>query len=176
MSQPRPNLPYAGFPLRPHRNGNWYKSVWNPLTKRSEQFYFGSWRDDPTGERALSDPVTGWLARQAGIIAGIDNVRVQPSGNNLALGDLMKRFLTFKHNQAQTGELSLTTLGDYLREIEQFVAFMKASTPASGLRPEHFTAYVGHLVNQRKLGRPAPDFGAVGRDVARPAEEQGVAE
>ena len=24
-----PPLPYPDFPLRPHQNGQWYKSVWN---------------------------------------------------------------------------------------------------------------------------------------------------
>ena len=40
-------LPYAEFPLRVHRNGQWFKSVWNPRAKKSEQFYFGAWHDDP---------------------------------------------------------------------------------------------------------------------------------
>ena len=47
-----PRLPYPDFPLRPHRNGQWYKSVWNPRVKKSEQFYFGTWEDDPNGQRA----------------------------------------------------------------------------------------------------------------------------
>jgi hypothetical protein len=67
-----PPLPYPDFPLRPHKNGQWYKSVWNSRGKKSEQFYFGSWADEPKGERALSDPDTGWLARRDAIRAGID--------------------------------------------------------------------------------------------------------
>ena len=59
-----PSIPYPEFPLRPHRNGQWYKSVWNPRTKKSEQCYFGLWKDDPKGDRALHDPVSGWLARR----------------------------------------------------------------------------------------------------------------
>ncbi len=69
-----PALPYEGFPLRPHKNGSWYKSVWNPRTKKSEQFYFGSWRDDRKGDRAIRDPEIGYLARRDAIKAGIDNV------------------------------------------------------------------------------------------------------
>jgi hypothetical protein len=71
-----PKLPYEGFALHPHRNGQWYKSVWNSRTKRTEQFYFGKWVDDPTGDRAISDPVTGWLVRRNAIKAAIENVRV----------------------------------------------------------------------------------------------------
>jgi len=44
-----PKLPYPEFPLRPYRNGQWYKSVWNAWTKKFEQCYFGSWSDDTKG-------------------------------------------------------------------------------------------------------------------------------
>ena len=54
-----PKLPYDGFPLRRHRNGHWYKSVWNPRTKKSEQFYFGPSNEDCTGTRAMTDPEHG---------------------------------------------------------------------------------------------------------------------
>ncbi len=150
-----PPLPYEGFPLRPHRNGQWFKSVWNRRTKRSEQFYFGSWSDDPKGERALKDPQSGWLVRRDAIKAGIDNVNVQATPSDLILGELMARFLAHKKAKVDTGELSKTTLGDYLSEICSFVAFCKPGTPANGLRPEHFTAYMSSLVNERKLGRLA---------------------
>jgi hypothetical protein len=83
-----PKLPRADFPLRPHRNGQWYKSVWNSRTRKTEQFYFGSWHDDRKGERALKDPQIGWLARRDAIKAGVDNPRVEPvSGSDMALGD-----------------------------------------------------------------------------------------
>ncbi|MGA2585007.1 MAG: tyrosine-type recombinase/integrase, partial [Tepidisphaeraceae bacterium] len=152
ISRPKKN---DAYPLRRHRNGQWFKSVWNPRTKRSEQFYFGTWADDLEGERALLDPITGWLARRKAIVAGVDNSKVELGDDTHSPGELMARFLTFKRNKVQAGELSLTTLGDYLREIEQFVSFCKPSTPAGGLRPEHFTAYMNHLTNGRKLGRMA---------------------
>jgi integrase len=155
MSASPPPLPYPDFPLRPHRNGQWYKSVWNRRTKKTEQFYFGSWADDPQGEGALHDPQTGWLARRDGIRAGIDNIRVTPAGGDLTLGELMSRFLTRKRSNAQSGELSKTTLGDYLREVSAFVSFMKPGTPAGGLRPEHFSAYMSKLTEKRGLGRHA---------------------
>jgi integrase len=108
-------LPYPGFPLRRHANGTWYKSLWNARTKKTEQFYFGSWRDDPKGERAMGDPQIGWLARRDSIKAGIDNVRVTAlASDGLTLGELMARFLIFKRDKAKAGELSLATLGDYL--------------------------------------------------------------
>ena len=150
-----PPLPYDGFPLRPHCNGHWYKSIWNSRTKKSEQFYFGSWKDDRKGERALSDPQIGWLARRDAIHAGIDNVQVAWVPGALCLGELMAQFLNHKRGAAEKGELSKVTLGDYLREVSAFVAFIKAGTPAGGLKPEHFSAYAKHLSDARQLGRHA---------------------
>jgi integrase len=148
-----PKLPYPGFPLRPHRNGHWYKSVWNRNAKKTEQFYFGAWGDDPKGERAMKDPALGWLARRDAIVAGIDNNRVRIASNDHCLRELMSRFLTYKRARVTSGELSLTTLEGYLRETTAFTTFLKPSTPAGSLRPEHFSAYMKHLDQVRKLGR-----------------------
>ena len=153
-AQSLPALPYPDFPLRPHQNGQWFKSVWNHRTKKSEQFYFGSWVDDPKGERALKDPLGGWLARKDGIWAGMDHIRLDTVGDQeLALGELMAQFLAHKHNQSRSGDLSKLTLGGYLREVKWFVEFLKAATPVARLKPEHFTAYMQHLIGQRRLGR-----------------------
>lgn len=152
-NSPLPKLPRSDFPLRPHKNGQWYRSVWNSGAKKSEQYYFGTWADDPKGERALKDPEVGWLARKDAILAGIDNARVEMAPASLTLGELMARFLTFKRDKVKAGELSLTTLEGYLREIQRFVSFQKAGAPASGLRPEHFSAFMKHMVEVRKLGR-----------------------
>jgi integrase len=150
-----PPLPFAEFPLRPHRNGQWFKSVWNPRAKKSEQFYFGSWQDDPNGETALHHPTLGWLARRSAIKTGTDNVRVTPPASVATLGELMAKFLISKRSQVTAGDLSARTLGDYLSEIEKFVSFLKPGTPVHALRPEHFSAYMRHMVEKRKLGRYA---------------------
>ncbi len=155
MPLPIPALPFPGFPLRPHRNGQWYKSVWNPLTKRTEQHYFGPWKDDRRGQRAINDPAAGWLARQEAIKAGTDNVRVAPVDAVASLGELMGRFLTFKRGLVIAGDLSARTLGDYFREMEKFVAFLKPGMPVQALRPEHFSAYMKYMIKDRKLGRYA---------------------
>ena len=87
-----PAVPFPEFPLRPHRNRQWFKSIWNPRTKKSEQFYFGSWSDDLKGERGLHDPVIGWLARRQGIKSGADNTRVTATAPVVTLGELMATF------------------------------------------------------------------------------------
>jgi hypothetical protein len=153
MATKLPSLPYPEFPLRPHRNGQWFKSVWNPRTKRSVQYYFGSWREDPTGEIALNDSTMGWLARWRKIKQGIDHLVTPIVQGDLVLGELMKRYLEHNQARAAAGDLSLRTLGDHLREVNRFVSVFSPATPVASLRPEHFSQYMRHMVNERKLGR-----------------------
>jgi integrase len=67
----------------------------------------------------------------------------------------MERFLQFNKRKVDAGDLSLRTLNDYLYEIPKFASFMRVSTPIESLRSEHFSAYMAHLVSNRKLGRYA---------------------
>jgi integrase len=39
--------------------------------------------------------------------------------------------------------------------LEKFVVFLKPGTPVGSLRPEHFSAFMKYLIEQRKLGRHA---------------------
>jgi len=66
MATTFPPLPYPEFPRRPHRNGQWSKSIWSSRSTRSEQFYFGSSREDLAGEEGLNHPTMGWLTLLAG--------------------------------------------------------------------------------------------------------------
>jgi hypothetical protein len=116
---------------------------------------FGTWAEELYGVRALNDPQTGWLARREAIRASVDGPHVHLAAGELTLGELMSRFLTHKREKATAGERSKTMLGDYLVEVAALVRFFKAWTPAGGRRPEHFAAYVRHLVQDRQLGRPA---------------------
>ncbi|MCY2950593.1 MAG: tyrosine-type recombinase/integrase [Planctomycetota bacterium] len=67
----------------------------------------------------------------------------------------MAQFLAFKRSQVRAGDLSARTLGDYIHEMEKYVGFLKPGTPVDALRPEHFSAYMGHMIGERKLGRYA---------------------
>jgi len=83
-----PALTYPEFPIRPHRNGQSYKSIWNPRSRKGEHNYFGLWRDDPMDERALSDPVFSCLARRNAIKADAEFstmlFRRRPKGRSAA--------------------------------------------------------------------------------------------
>jgi len=47
----------------------------------------------------------------------------------------MAQFLTFNRGRVATHELAARTLGDYIREVGKFVAFMKPATPVAGCDP-----------------------------------------
>jgi len=67
------------------------------------------------------------------IRAGVDNTRIAPVGQTLALGELMARFLSHKYRQSASGDLAKPTLAGYLREVSWFVEFMKPQTPVAGV-------------------------------------------
>jgi hypothetical protein len=105
-----------------------------PAKKKTEQFYFGAWADDPKGERAMTDPVSGWLVRRDAIKAGIDSVRVQTGRAEMTLSELMAHFLSFKRNKVTSGELSLATLDGYLKEVFRRVGHLWKKTRQMLLR------------------------------------------
>lgn len=109
---------------------------------KSQQYYFGSWKEDPAGERALKDPNFGWLARRDAIYAEIDNIRLDlaTNANDFTLGELMARFLAHKRDQVKTSVLSLRTLGDCIVEIGNFAGFQKPGILVSSVKPEHFSS------------------------------------
>jgi hypothetical protein len=90
----RPNKPHKDLPLFPSGNGLWAKKILGKL------HYFGSWRDDPKGARAMER----WLAEKDHLLAG----RV-PRGRKTgaaALRELVNGFLNAKLARRESGELS----------------------------------------------------------------------
>lgn len=150
-------FPHPSFPLSKHRNGQWCKHVWNRQKSRSETFYFGAVGDDPQGKRALYDPAIGYFARMPAIETGTDRVmRINAhDGENMTLGDLTKRYLQEVKNRVDAGELSLRTFDTYLRELRKYADFVGVGTIVQHLRPEHFSSYMKHLTQVRKLGNCA---------------------
>jgi integrase len=134
--------PNRSFPIFPHPGGQWTKKV------NGRSYYFGSWKNDPKGEAALED----WLARKDGILAGLDRLRVANAPEAITLGQLMKLFIENRRNAMLAGELAVPTYGDYVREIQTFVAAVGSDGQVSALTPAHFQEYANRMV-RRKLGR-----------------------
>lgn len=138
----RPEKPYEAFPLFANQNGQWCRKV------NKRPYYFGTWADDPKGERALVD----WLSRKDAIAAGIDEARSVKANDGMMLASAVQRFLLIKNTATLDGELSDLTLSDYVRELQHLVDF----TPSAYLDaygPNEFSAYLTRqLKGNRKLG------------------------
>jgi len=90
-----------------------------------------------------------WNARQAAIMAGVDNLRVVPIKNGMTLVDLMGRYLKAQRTAMLAGDLSKTTYGDYLRELPAFVASVGKDAVIAALIPHDLPAVKPLLVIRR---------------------------
>lgn len=130
------------FPLYKCQNGQWAKTV------KRKSYYFGRIADDPKGEAALKD----WLARKDGILAGLDNLRVEATGSGLTLGECISQFATVVQARLRAGKIADETFMDYRRELDNLGHTVGSIALAHKIGPAHFTAYYNHLVTVRKLG------------------------
>lgn len=95
----RPKRP-KNFPLYAHAVGYWAKKI------RGKVRYFGSWRDDPQGERALAL----WLEQRDDLLAGREP---KAKADSLTVADLVNHFLSSKQRLVTTGEIQQTTWDEY---------------------------------------------------------------
>jgi integrase len=132
----------AGELLGVHPNGQWYKKI------KQKPYYFGSVKDDPTGDAA----VTQYNDRLPGILAGTDHLRLlEAKGGVATVGSIMKLFLEQFKLEVAAGTRAKGTLGDYINELATFAEWIKPGTSVAALKPEHFAGYVKHLLEDRGL-------------------------
>jgi integrase len=67
----------------------------------------------------------------------------------------MGMFLENRRAAMLAKDLSPTTYGDYLRELQAFTNATGTDAQVAALRPEHFARYAKNLTTERKLGRHA---------------------
>ncbi len=137
----RPAKPRPDFPLFPDANGQWAKKI------NQRKFYFGSWKDDPKGEKAIRE----YNTRLAGILSGTDHLRLLASKGLPTVGEVMGKYLGQCRLDVAAGSLARVTFGERIRELELFTNWIKAETPVVALKPEHFAEYVKSLLEGRKL-------------------------
>jgi integrase len=126
--KPRPpKKPRKDFPLTPHPSGLWCKKVLGKL------YYFGSWRDDPKGGRALEQ----WLADKDDRLAG-RVPRSKAAAGTPTLGDLVNQFLVSKTALRDAGERSPRTWNAYSDACDELLEAFGASRLLTDLLPEDF--------------------------------------
>ncbi|HTM54859.1 MAG TPA: tyrosine-type recombinase/integrase [Pirellulales bacterium] len=136
----RPSKPRPDFPLFPHATGRWAKKVCGKLQ------YFGSWRDDPRGERAENN----WSETKDDLLAG-RKPRARDGAVTVKL--VCDSFLTFKEAALESGELAQRTFDGYLSACTLMAATLGRSTPVDTLRPEDFQALRGVFTKRWGLVR-----------------------
>jgi integrase len=127
----KPEKPYEGFPLTPHPCGLWCKQV--TFNGTAKLYYFGSWRDDPKGERALER----WHEEMDFLKAG----RVPRSrlvADSPTLGDLINKFLLAKAILRDNGERSPQTWNSYSDVCDELLATFGQDRLLTDLLPEDF--------------------------------------
>lgn len=115
----------ADFPLFAGACGRWRKKVFGTV------HYFGSWRDDPKGERAAQL----WADQKDDLIAG-RKPRVNRDG--LKLVDLADDFLLEKERSRDAGEIRRTTFDHYLVTAKFVVAAFGKSRLVDDLTADDF--------------------------------------
>ncbi|MEA2708129.1 MAG: hypothetical protein QOF78_730 [Phycisphaerales bacterium] len=143
----KPQKPHPDFPLFPAPNGQWAKKIKGGGDAKSKPYYFGSWKEDPKGDRAIRS----YDARLAGILAGTDHFRHLAATATTTVGDLVTRYLAQRWLDAKAGTLAKVTYGHYNRELRAFAAWVKEATPVAALKPEHFGGYAAQLIEKRKI-------------------------
>lgn len=135
----KPSKPYAGYPLFPHASGRWAKKI------RQRFHYFGTWRDDPKGERALEL----YLEQRDDLHAGRTPRPTQP--DQLTLADLCNQFLTMKQRRMEAGEITARTFYDCHGVCEMLIEAFGRGQSVTGLRASDFER-LGHAMERKGWG------------------------
>ncbi len=131
----KPRKPSRDFPLFAHRNGLWAKKV------RGKLRYFGSWRHDPDGQRALGK----WLDEKDYLLSG----RIpRPDTRGLTLRELANRFLTAKQQQVDSGDLEELTWEDLRDACKLLIDYFGRDRLVDDLCPADFEAFGATLARR----------------------------
>ena len=122
----KPPKPYPTFPLFAHASGRWAKKI------RGKFEYFGSWKDDPKGERALQQ----FLEEQDTLYAGGRRRRKGEHGPTVV--DVCSDYLDAKEKLADNGEITRRSFRDYRETSDFIVENLGKRTLVAGLTPRDF--------------------------------------
>jgi integrase len=125
----KPEKPRPDFPLFAHATRRWAKKI------RGKMHYFGPW-DDPEGA------LTTYLNQKDDLHAG-RTPRVQREG--LTVRDLVNRFLTFKRQLLDIGEIVARTFKDYHATGGRIIDVFGQSRLVSDLAADDFERLRGEL-------------------------------
>jgi integrase len=143
----KPAKPYPDFPLYPHRNGQWAKTI---CTK---ECYFGSWK---TG--TWQEAYEKFKQDAPSLFAG--NVP-EPRYDCATIGDMVNRFLHFAKLKVQSGRLRSRTWTEYEGYGKMLIEVIGRDFPLSAVGPATFEHIYEHLTTIHKS--PASLDGDIGK-------------
>lgn len=120
--------PYPEFPLFPHQNGQWAKTI------EGSTYYFG----------AVSEDYRKALKRYCEVRDSIKAGRKIPrkitggEGFSVSVCDLMDSFLAARDKDVENGTLRKASWNEYLRTARRIVDCLEKDTPLAELTPESF--------------------------------------
>jgi integrase len=161
---PKPEKPREDFPLFPHATGRWAKKI------RGKFRYFGSWADDPKGERANLK----WLDERDDLLAGREP---RPKGDDA--GPTVKlvcdSYLTHKEQQRDNGEMQPRSFVEVYKSCLRITAAFGRGRLISDLRPDDFRQLRKELSKIRGPGSLGNEIQRI-RSVFKFAFDEGIVE
>lgn len=128
MAKQKPDRPYPDFPLFPHANGQWCKTI------RGKQRYFGAWDDWESALEKYVEERDDWYAGKT------------PSrSDEITVSELMSRFLGARKAAIESGEMTTRTWQEYKQSCDAIVAFVGKTVAVSSMMPDDFARLRAHL-------------------------------
>ena len=133
----KPKKPYPDFPLFPHASGCWAKKI------RGKLHYFGSWKDDPDGSRALERFNREWsFLSQGKVPPDVDQ------SDGCTLRTLANSFLRLKEDHVTSGDLGSRSFLNYHKTCQMIISFFGADRRLDDLRTLDFQEFRSELSRQ----------------------------
>ena len=118
----KPPKPYPDFPLSPHNNGQWCKRIKGTL------YYFGLWSDHQAAldeyNRVRDDLYAGRKPR--------------PKSDGVTVRELVNRFLTFKQDAFEAGDITSRTFEEYHATCAMLIKALGKERIVIDVRPDDF--------------------------------------
>ncbi len=129
------------FPLFRHKSGRWCKKI------LGRHCYFGSTVSDPEGTAALAI----YEAQAEYLHKGLTPPDALGSDGILTLRDAVNRFLTYKTQMVESGELSARTVADYRNSCGRLLDHFGKYRRADSLTAADFQSLRATLARRRNL-------------------------
>ena len=129
--------------------------------------YFGSWRNDPKGERAIQL----WLDQKDALLAGR---KPRKNGDCVSIRFVCNDFLTKKEVQRDAGRITHRTLLDYIGAAKLLVEAFDGERPIDDLAADDFDGLYAQFVARKYGPNTITNLVRRVRSICKYAADQGL--